>query len=135
MSEKYLIRIQMSSGHIEEGILESWCEKDPINDILWLVLSSKGNSKKQIRINREYIAIHEIEVINSDNIPIDKQKEINIPTTEPQKKLPFKTSLILKSKKFAEHKLAEEERLRREVSEEYSANVYDSPISILKKNV
>lgn len=129
MSDTF-IRIMLSSGHVEEGILENWGEVDEVDGSLWVVISIKGNSQKKLRINKKYIAAHQIEeVVNKKSIQVDEFVEKGIVKT----KMPFNTNLIIKSKAVAERRMEEEQNRKREVSKEYSDAVYSNSAAIFKK--
>lgn len=128
---KQFIRVMLSSGHIEEGIIEEWCYREICDDSYWLVISSKNLSEKKIMINRKYIVEYNIEELqNKSFIHVEEKNKVNI---HANKNNSLDIDLIEKIRNIAEQKRAEEDRLRKEVSEQYSENVYAPNISLLKK--
>lgn len=124
------VRLMLSCGQVEEGVLENWCEVDETDGSLWVVISIRGNPGKQLRINKQYIAAHQIEEI-IDKASIRVEQFVEKETVK--KKMPFNTNLITRAKVVAEQKLADEHDRKREVSREYAENVYANPNSMLKK--
>jgi hypothetical protein len=134
MSEK-IIRLMLSCGQVEEGVLENWCEVDETDGSLWVVISIKGNPKKKLKINRLYIAAHQIEEsVDVNKIPLQVE-QFSEREVQPRKKLPFNTHPIPRTKEVAEQKIADEHCKKREISREYVENVYADPSSMLKRDV
>ncbi len=64
------IKILLSSGMIEEGMIEDVDYIDELN-YHWIILSHIANPKKKLNINKKYIAAYQVEE-NSD-ISIEKE--------------------------------------------------------------
>jgi len=124
------IRLMLSCGQVEEGVLENWDELDVTDMSHWVVISIRGNPNKKLRINKKYIAAHQIEEI-VDKAPIQVEQFVEKETVK--KKMPFNTNLITRAKVVAEKELAHDHDRKREVSQEYAENVYSDPSIMIKR--
>lgn len=139
MNDK-IIRLMLSCGQIEEGVLENWEEIDPTDNTLWAVISIKGNPQKKLRIKKEYIAAYQIE-----ELPNLQEKSIKIEQAEciSKKNLGFNINAIrnkiyetnrARINGWQPNKAKDINQLKQEVANEYVESVYDPlPVSMLKK--
>lgn len=125
MSEK-IIRLMLSCGQIEEGVLENWEEVDPSDNTLWAVISIKGNPNKKLRIKKEYIAAYQIE----EDVSLNK-KPIQIEAVTQKFRHPHNIRPFIKAKFIAEQNHIEEKH--KEVSEEYAEEIYAPTNAMLRR--